>query len=155
MTELKNRVVTDYWTLVLPSGWREGDREGKPGVTFESGDATKKVIINTLSCDLGAQQDPAVALTEFEASVRHANEKILGKTYSIIFAQRSTSGRYLASTIVGFDGQSHMGICARKYAGPDLSLIVQVHDYDSTSQGEFESLWRAVLDEFTPVEETA
>lgn len=155
MTEFRNRVITDYWTLLLPAGWLESDRDGKPGVTFESSDGTQKIIINTLSSEPNVRHDPAAALTEFEASVRHANEKILGKTHSVIFAQRSTSGIYLASTIVGFDAPSSMGIRTRKYAKSDLSFVLQVHDYDSASPSEFESLWRAILDEFTPVEEEA
>lgn len=154
MTQFRNRVVTDYWTLSLPSDWVGLEREGKMGIGFESPDGSQTIIVNTLTCEVGQQQDPGFALDKFEDSVREANHELLGDGCAIVYHLRSHFGVYLSTTLVGFDGQSRVGICAKKYASADTSIVVQIHDYDADGATDFETLWRTLLDEFAPVEET-
>src|SRR5437899_1847128 len=115
MTEFRNRIVTDYWTVVLPDGWLQSRREGKPGIEYISADSKQRMIINTLLPEERAAEDPGAVLSAFEDAIRDANTKMLAQSYTIIFTQRSSEGPYLATTIAGFDAPNRMGICTRKY----------------------------------------
>jgi hypothetical protein len=150
MSESRNRIVTDDWTLVLPEGWRQ-DREGA-GFRYESADGTQRVIIDTFSPDPRYADHPAADLSAFEEIIRAANAKNLGENYAVTFAQRSSHGDYLVSTIAGFDGTDCMGICVRKYVGTALSILVQVHDYNCETPQEFEKFWRERLGGLEPME---
>jgi hypothetical protein len=150
MAEFRNRIITEYWTVELPDGWLESDRAGKPGVAYESPDGVQRMIINTFSPDPRFAHDPSAELSAFEDVIREANAKNLGESYAITFAQRSSHGIYLATTLAGFDDSNRMGICARRYVAAFVSIIVQVHHYDCESSQAFDAVWRQRLDGFDP-----
>lgn len=131
----------------------ESDREGKPGVAFESTNGTRKIFINTFQTPEGTILNPQKELDDFESITSQANLSAFGKDKVVVFSGRETNRSYQTSIVAGFCPKTKLGLCACKYAGPTISVIVQIHDYYSESQATFELFWRSVLKGFTPVDE--
>ncbi len=139
--------------MEYPSDWKMSDREGKPGVAFESNDGTKKIFINTFQAPEGAILSPLEELADFESNTSQANLSAFGDDKPFVFSRREIKRSYQTSTIAAFCTETSLGLCACKYASPTICVIVQVHDYASRNQTSFDLFWRSILKGFTPVDD--